>query len=46
MAKKKKTKMMTLSDRDYDNYIMQLKDERPTAVIVPKEDEKESGNQD
>lgn len=43
MAKKKKTKMMTLSDRDYENYIMQLKDERPTAVIVPERKKKENG---
>ncbi len=36
--KKKKKKMIKLSDIDYANYIMSLKDERPTKVVIPKED--------
>lgn len=31
---KKKTKPVKLSDKDYENYIMALKDECPTKVIV------------
>ena len=36
--KKKKNKMKRLSDEDYANYIMSLKDERPVKVIIPEED--------
>ena len=36
--KKKKTKIMNLTDEDYGNYIMALKDERPTVVITDKKD--------
>jgi hypothetical protein len=36
--KKKKTKMMNLSDEDYGHYIMSLKDERPTVIITDKKD--------
>lgn len=32
--RKKKHKMMNLSDADYGRYISALKDERPTVVIV------------
>ena len=34
MSKKKKQKVQKLSDIDYNNYIMALKDERPVKVIV------------
>lgn len=36
--KKKKEKMRKLTEKDYANYIMSLKDERPTKVIVPEKD--------
>ena len=36
--KKKKNKMKKLSDEDYANYIMSLKDERPVKVIIPEDD--------
>lgn len=36
--KKKKSKIIKLSETDYANYIMSLKDERPTKVIIPEED--------
>ena len=38
MKKKGKDKMKKLSDEDYANYIMALKDERPVKVIIPEED--------
>lgn len=31
---KKKSKPKKLSDEDYENYIMQLKDDRPARCIV------------
>lgn len=34
---KKKPKVIKLSETDYENYIMSLKDERPPKVIIPKE---------
>jgi hypothetical protein len=34
--KKKKTKMMNLTDVDYGNYIMALKDEKPTMIVTSK----------
>ncbi len=37
---KKKHPVKKMTDVDYENYIMSLKDERPTKVIIPKEDEK------
>lgn len=36
--KKKKTKIIKLSETDYNNYIMSLKDEKPVKVIIPEED--------
>lgn len=33
MAKKKKDKVRTLTDEQYNDYIMALKDERPTMLI-------------
>ncbi len=38
--KKKKPKVIKLSETDYNNYIMSLKDERPAKVIIPEEDKK------
>lgn len=38
--KRKKEKIPKLTDEDYANYIMSLKDERPTKTIIPKEDKK------
>lgn len=38
MSKKKKNKVIKLSDEDYGHYIMSLKDERPVKVIVPADD--------
>ena len=34
--KKKKEKIPKLTDEDYANYVMSLKDERPAKAIVPK----------
>lgn len=36
MSKKRKDRPKRLSDMDYNNYIMSLKDEEPTKVIVPE----------
>ncbi len=33
MAKKKKQKVRTLTERQYSEYLMSLKDERPTMLI-------------
>ena len=33
MAKKTKEKIMTLTDEQYNEYLMALKDERPTMLI-------------
>ena len=41
--KNKKEKMKRLSDEDYANYIMSLKDERPVKVIIPEKDREETG---
>lgn len=38
MAKKKKNKVIKLTDEEYGKYIMALKDERPVKVIVPDDD--------
>lgn len=38
--KKKRKKPIKLSDTDYANYIMALKDETPAKVIIPEEDRK------
>jgi len=37
MSKKKK-KVRKMTEEDYANYIMSLKDERPVKVIIPEED--------
>lgn len=39
MSKKKKNKVIKLTDEEYGKYIMALKDERPVKVIVPEDDE-------
>ena len=33
MAKKKRAKVRTLTDKQYNEYLMSLKDERPTMLI-------------
>ena len=38
MGRKKKN-VRKMTEEDYANYIMSLKDERPVKVIVPEEDE-------
>ena len=38
--KRKKEKIPKLTDEDYANYIMSLKDEKPVKVIIPEEDGK------
>lgn len=39
MGKKKSTgKVPRITEKQYGEYIMSLKDERPTKVIIPKED--------
>lgn len=34
-----------MTESDYNNYIMSLKDERPVKVIIPEED-REDANED
>ena len=36
MSSKKKNQVAKLSEEDYGNYIMALKDERPVKVVVPE----------
>ena len=36
---KKKKKVRSMTEVDYANYIMSLKDEKPVKAIVPKDDE-------
>lgn len=38
MGKRKKP-IRKMTEVDYANYIMSLKDERPTKVIIPEEEE-------
>ena len=33
MSKKKKNKVNKLSDQDYNNYVMALKDEKPPIIV-------------
>lgn len=35
MSRKKKHPVRKMTEQDYENYIMSLKDERPTKVIIP-----------
>lgn len=37
MSKKKKHPVMKMTEEDYANYIMSLKDEKPLKAIKPKE---------
>jgi len=37
--RKKKNKVVKLTETDYGNYIMSLKEEKPARPIVPKEDD-------
>lgn len=37
MSKKKKNKVIHLTEEDYGNYIMALKEETPPKVIVEKD---------
>lgn len=39
--KKKKSKIIKLSETDYNNYIMSLKEETPPKVIIPEKDREE-----
>lgn len=36
MSKKKKHPVMKMTEQDYQNYIMALKDERPIKPITPR----------
>lgn len=40
MSKKKKHPVKKMTERDYENYIMALKDESPIKAIVPDGDKK------
>lgn len=42
MPKKKKAKVRTLTDEQYNDYLMALKDERPTMLIDEKRKKKAS----
>lgn len=37
MSKKKKHPVKKMTERDYENYIMALKDESPVRLVVPEE---------
>lgn len=37
MSKKKKHPVKKMTERDYENYIMALKDESPVRPVVPEE---------
>ena len=39
MSKKKKHPVRKMTEQDYENYVMSLKDERPTKAITPREKE-------
>ncbi len=39
--KRKKRKVAKLTETDYNNYIMSLKEETPAKAIVPDKDKKE-----
>ena len=39
MSKKKKNTVKRMTETDYENYIMSLKDEKPVKAVVPKEKE-------
>ncbi len=39
MSKKKKHPVMKMTEKDYENYIMSLKEEKPLKAIVPKDKE-------
>ena len=36
--KKKKNKVIHLTEEEYGKYLMSLKEERPTKVVVPEEE--------
>lgn len=36
MSKKRKHPVKKMTEKDYENYVMSLKDEKPTEAIVPK----------
>ena len=38
MSKKKKHPVRKMTEEDYENYIMSLKDENPTEAIDPKKE--------
>ncbi|MDY2879521.1 MAG: hypothetical protein SOT34_01090 [Candidatus Borkfalkiaceae bacterium] len=38
MSKKKKSNVRKMTEQDYANYIMSLKDERPVKPVVPEEE--------
>ena len=39
MSRKKKHPVRKMTEEDYDNYVMSLKDEKPVKVIIPREEE-------
>lgn len=39
MGKKKKHPVKKMTEEDYANYVMSLKDEKPIEAVVPKDDE-------
>ncbi len=41
MSKKKKHPVRKMTEQDYANYIMALKDERPVKAIAPKNEDGE-----
>ncbi len=36
MSKKRKHPVKKMTEKDYENYVMSLKDEKPVKAIVPK----------
>ena len=43
MSKKKKN-VRKMTEEDYANYIMSLKDERPVKVVIPENEKKDGDN--
>lgn len=39
MSKKKKHPVRKMTEKDYENYIMALKEERPIKPVVPRKEE-------
>ena len=43
LKKKKKDKIIHLTEEQYGKYLMSLKEERPTKVVIPEDEKQEKG---